>query len=133
MTSKSFKLDRLDHFAITVRDVDQSCAFYENVLGMARETFAEGRVALSFGRHKINVNPNPSTLIRKAAVPVPGSAEFCLVSDTPLDEVIRHLGDCGVDIEYGPAETFGAEGTISSICFRDPDGNLIEVASSATG
>jgi len=131
MNSKSFKLDRLDHFALTVRDVDQTCAFYENVLGMARESFGDGRVALRFGRHKININPNPSEIVRKAAVPVPGSSEFCLVAAAPLDEFIQHLSDCGVDIEYGPEETFGAEGTICSICFRDPDGNLIEVASYA--
>jgi len=131
MNSKSFKLDRLDHFALTVRDVDQTCAFYENVLGMARESFGEGRVPLRFGRHKININPNPSEIVRKAAVPVPGSSEFCLVAAAPLDEFIQHLSDCGVDIEYGPEETFGAEGTICSICFRDPDGNLIEVASYA--
>jgi catechol 2,3-dioxygenase-like lactoylglutathione lyase family enzyme len=128
MSKLSVELDRLDHFALTVRDVDASCAFYEKVLGMAREPFGEGRVALRFGRHKINVNPSPSDLKRKAAVPVPGSAEFCLVSARPLDDFIKHLRGCGVDIEYGPAETAGAEGTIRSVCFRDPDGNLIEVA-----
>lgn len=128
MSKSSVVLDRLDHFALTVRDVEATCAFYEKVLGMAREPFGEGRVALRFGRHKINVNPNPNSLIRKAAVPIPGTAEFCLVSAEPLDSFIVHLRGCGVDIEYGPAETAGAEGTIRSICFRDPDGNLIEVA-----
>ena len=128
MSKLSVALDRLDHFALTVRDVDATCAFYEKVLGMAREAFGEGRVALRFGRHKINVNPNPNDLKRKAAVPIPGSAEFCVVSARPLDDFIKHLRGCGVDIEYGPAETAGAEGTIRSVCFRDPDGNLIEVA-----
>jgi catechol 2,3-dioxygenase-like lactoylglutathione lyase family enzyme len=128
MSNIPVELDRLDHFALTVRDVEQSCAFYEKVLGMARAPFGEGRVALRFGRHKININPTPTDLLRKAAVPVPGSAEFCVVSSAPLDDFIRHLRNCGIDIEYGPAETAGAEGTIRSICFRDPDGNLVEVA-----
>jgi catechol 2,3-dioxygenase-like lactoylglutathione lyase family enzyme len=128
MSKSSIELNRLDHFALTVRDIEATCAFYEKVLGMARERFGASRVALRFGRHKINVNPNPNDLLRKAAVPIPGSAEFCLVSARPLDEFIEHLHGCGVDIEYGPAETAGAEGTIRSICFRDPDGNLIEVA-----
>ena len=128
MNSISVELKRLDHFALTVRDVEQTCVFYEKVLGMEREFFGGGRVALRFGRHKININPNPSELIRKAAVPIPGSAEFCVVSALPLDDFIQHLQDCGIDIEYGPAETAGAEGNIVSICFRDPDGNLIEVA-----
>lgn len=128
MSKSSVALDRLDHFAITVRDVEATCAFYEKVLGMSRERFGEGRVALRFGHQKININPNPNDLLRKAAVPIPGTAEFCLLSVQPLEEFIRHLHGCGVDIEYGPAEATGAEGTIRSICFRDPDGNLIEVA-----
>jgi catechol 2,3-dioxygenase-like lactoylglutathione lyase family enzyme len=127
MKKKSVTLDRLDHFALTVRDIEATCAFYEKVLGMARVRFGAGRIALRFGRHKININPNPNEQRRKAAVPVPGSAEFCLLSARPLDEFISHLHGCGVDIEYGPAETEGAEGIIRSICFRDPDGNLIEV------
>ena len=124
-------LDRLDHFVITVRDVNETCAFYEKVLGMAREPFEDGRVALRFGRHQINVNPSPNERTRKAAVPIPGSAEFCLVASGPLDEFVRHLRSCGVEIEYGPAEASGAEGLYRSVCFRDPDGNLIEVANYA--
>ena len=50
-------LDRLDHLVLTVRDVDQTCAFYQRVLCMEIETFGRGRSALRFGRHKINVEP----------------------------------------------------------------------------
>ena len=128
MSSNAVQLDRLDHFALTVRDVDETCAFYERAFGMAREPFGEGRVALRFGRHKININPNPNGLLRKAAVPIPGTAEFCLVSTAPLDDIIDHLRHCGIDIEHGPTEAEGAEGMMRSVCLRDPDGNLIEVA-----
>lgn len=129
MSNLSVELDRLDHFALTVRDVEQTCAFYEKVLGMARESFEEGRVALRFGRHRININPNPNERSRKAAVPIPGSAEFCVIVTTPLNVVVAHLRSCGVELEHGPEETTGAEGIIRSIWFRDPDGNLVEVAS----
>jgi len=128
MSKSSVELGRLDHFALTVRDVETTCAFYEKVLGMQRVTYGEGRIALRFGNQKINVNPNPNDLVRKAAVPIPGASEFCVLSLQPLEAFIRHLRACGIDIEYGPAETAGAEGTIRSICFRDPDGNLVEVA-----
>jgi len=127
MSNNAVELDRLDHFALTVRDIDETCAFYEKVLGMARERFGEGRVALRFGRQKIDINPNPNERLRKPAVPIPGTAEFCLLLATPLDDFIKHLRHCGVDIEYGPAEGVGAGGTLRSICFRDPDGNLVEV------
>jgi len=128
MSNNAVELDRLDHFALTVRDIDETCAFYEKVLGMARERFGEGRVALRFGHQKIDINPNPNGRARKPAVPIPGTAEFCLVSVTPLDDFIKHLRHCGVDIEHGPAEATGADGAIRSICFRDPDGTLVEVA-----
>jgi catechol 2,3-dioxygenase-like lactoylglutathione lyase family enzyme len=131
MSNLSVELERLDHFSLTVRDVEETCAFYEKILGMARQTFGEGRVALRFGRLKININPNPNDLERKAAVPIPGSAEFCLVATTPLDEVTAHLRNCGVDLEHGPAEAEGAEGRLRSVWFRDPDGNLVEIANAA--
>src|SRR3546814_4097144 len=85
MSKLSVELDRLDHFALTVRDVDATCVFYEKVLGMSRERFDEDRIALRFGGQRININPNPNDRLRKAAVPVPGSAEFCLVSGLPLE------------------------------------------------
>jgi catechol 2,3-dioxygenase-like lactoylglutathione lyase family enzyme len=43
------RIDRIDHFVLTVADVDATCAFYERVLGMRVITFGEGRKALQFG------------------------------------------------------------------------------------
>src|SRR3546814_5380582 len=88
---------------------------------MSRERFDEDRIALRFGGQRININPNPNDRLRKAAVPVPGSAEFCLVSGLPLEAFIKHLRSCGVDIEFGPVETTGAEGTIRSVYFRSEE------------
>src|SRR3546814_11780535 len=98
---------------------------------MSRERFDEDRIALRFGGQRININPNPNDRLRKAAVPVPGSAEFCLVSGLPLEAFIKHLRRCGVDIEFGPVETTGADGPIRPASFRDPDGNPTEAGISA--
>jgi catechol 2,3-dioxygenase-like lactoylglutathione lyase family enzyme len=41
---------------------------------------------------------------------------------------VRHLRECGVAIEVGPVPREGALGPMTSVYFRDPDGNLVEVA-----
>jgi catechol 2,3-dioxygenase-like lactoylglutathione lyase family enzyme len=52
----------------------------------------------------------------------------CLVTTTPLDQVVTHLRACQVPIEEGPVARTGATGPITSLYCRDPDGNLIEVS-----
>ena len=42
--------------------------------------------------------------------------------------MIAHLRACGVAIEEGPVSRSGAAGTLNSVYFRDPDGNLVEVS-----
>jgi catechol 2,3-dioxygenase-like lactoylglutathione lyase family enzyme len=121
-------IDRIDHIVLTVRDIAATCAFYERVLGMTTVTFAGGRKALSFGRQKINLHQAGREFEPKARTPVAGSGDFCLIATTPLDAVIAHLKACGVAVEEGPVPKTGATGPIRSVYFRDPDGNLVEVA-----
>jgi len=125
------KIDRLDHLVLTVADVDATVAFYQRALGMTAVTFGEGRRALAFGAQKINLHPYGREFEPKAARPTPGSADLCFLTETPLAEVLAHLGACGVDILEGPVRRTGATGPILSVYFRDPDGNLIEVANLA--
>jgi catechol 2,3-dioxygenase-like lactoylglutathione lyase family enzyme len=121
-------IDRIDHFVLTVRDLAATAAFYERVLGMRLVTFGEGRKALAFGRQKINLHEAGREFEPKARTPVPGSGDFCLVTERPLDEVARHLAACGVPIEAGPVPKTGATGPIRSLYLRDPDGNLVEIS-----
>lgn len=122
------KIDRLDHLVLTVRDIDATIDFYVGVLGMETVSFGAGRRALAFGRQKINLHAASAPLAPHAATPVPGSADLCLITETPLAEVIAHLQRIGVAIEQGPVPRTGATGPILSVYFRDPDGNLIEVS-----
>jgi len=122
------RIDHLDHFVLTVRDIDATCAFYTRVLGMEARTFGDGRRSLHFGAAKINLHQQGREFEPKAATPVPGSADICLIASTPLGEVTGHLLECGVEIIEGPVQKTGATGPILSVYFRDPDGNLIEVS-----
>jgi catechol 2,3-dioxygenase-like lactoylglutathione lyase family enzyme len=122
-------IDRLDHFVLTVADVDATCAFYARVLGMEVRTFGpQGRKALHFGRHKINLHQRGREFEPKAAHPLPGSADLCFIAAVPLDTVIAHLRACGVAIEEGPVDRTGATGALHSVYIRDPDPNLIEIS-----
>lgn len=122
------KIDRIDHFVLTVRDPEATCAFYSRVLGMHPVTFAGGRKALAFGNQKINLHQAGREFEPKAERPVPGSADFCLITSVPLAEVMAHLESCGVAIIEGPVAKTGAMGPLRSVYFRDPDSNLVEVS-----
>jgi catechol 2,3-dioxygenase-like lactoylglutathione lyase family enzyme len=119
---------RLDHIVLTVTDIEATCRFYQQVLGMEVVMFAGGRNALSFAQQKINLHQQGKEFEPKAYSPTPGSADICLIAATPLSEVIDHLRLCGVPILEGPIARTGAIGPITSVYFRDPDNNLIEVA-----
>ncbi len=121
-------IDRLDHMVLTVADIDATCDFYGRVLGMEEVVFAGGRVALGFGKQKINLHPAGNEYDPRAKHPVPGSGDLCLITETPLDDVIAHLEAEGVEIIEGPVAKTGATGSITSVYFRDPDENLIEVS-----
>ena len=125
------KVAALDHLVLTVRDIDAAIAFYTRVLGMQALTFGNGRRALAFGTQKINLHQAGAELEPKAAHPVPGSADLCLLTTKSPAAVVDHLAACGVPIEQGPVERTGARGPIISVYFRDPDGNLLEVSSYA--
>jgi catechol 2,3-dioxygenase-like lactoylglutathione lyase family enzyme len=122
------QLDRLDHLVLTVADIEATCAFYERVLGMRRVVFGAGRVALQFGRQKINLHQAGREFEPKALRPTPGSADLCFLATLPMDAVLTHLAAASVAIEEGPVARTGALGPICSVYLRDPDGNLLEIA-----
>ena len=125
------RIRRLDHLVLTCADVEATCAFYQRVLGMERDDFGPNRTALRFGEQKLNLHKAGAELKPNAAAAAPGSADFCLIASTPLEEVMTHLRSCGVAIELGPVDRAGASGPIRSVYFRDPDGNLVEVSNPA--
>jgi catechol 2,3-dioxygenase-like lactoylglutathione lyase family enzyme len=122
------QIERIDHIVFTVRDIEATCEFYERVLGMEAVSFGEGRMALQFGHQKINLHQAGKEFEPKAALPTPGAIDLCFITHDPIERVIDHLRSCGVDIEAGPGERAGARGPMTSVYFRDLDGNLVEVS-----
>ena len=121
-------IDRLDHLVLTVKNIEVTCAFYERVLGMKIVNFDTGRRALAFGTSKINLHEQGREFEPKANKPMPGSADLCFITSASMEEVMRHLQECEVQVIEGPVDRAGALGEIKSVYFRDPDLNLIEVS-----
>ncbi len=127
-----FTIDRIDHVVLNVRDVELAAAWYQRVLGMEREVFGpDSRTALKFGGQKINLRPvtaDPRAWITGTS-DAPGAADLCFVTAVGTEDAIAHLHHLGVMIVAGPVPRTGALGPMRSVYCRDPDGNLIEIAS----
>lgn len=122
------KIAGIDHIVLTVRDIDRTVEFYESVMGMVAERFGEGRIALKFGRQKINLHQYGREFEPKADRPMPGSEDLCFIIETGLEQAMEHVRAAGVDIIEGPIARTGATGPLLSFYFRDPDDNLIELS-----
>jgi len=129
----SFSIDSIDHIVLNVKDVEATAAWYARALGLQRVDFPTPtglRVALQLGNQKINLRPAEADTVAwyTGTVAAPGSADICFVTKSSSDAV-KHYWICqGVPIVDGPVERTGALGPMTSVYCRDPDGNLIEVA-----
>ena len=121
------KVSGFDHIVICVDDVDRTLDFYESVLGMTRRAERPGKWSLHFGVHKISVQA-VETVPDIARNTLPGTANFCLLTEAPIADVVARLSAGNVKILDGPGERDGANGPILSVYFHDPDGNLVEVS-----
>ena len=121
-------VEQLDHLVLTVGDIDTTCSFYSRILGMKVVEFAGGRKALSFGSQKINLHQCGSEFKPHTKKPTPGSADLCLLTSMPVNDVIDYFLEQHVKIIEGPVRRTGATGEIVSVYLRDPDGNLLEIA-----
>jgi catechol 2,3-dioxygenase-like lactoylglutathione lyase family enzyme len=125
-----FTVDRIDHIVMTCNDLSITAAWYQRVLGMEREEYGgSNRTALRFGAQKINLHEVGSEVSPHAQLARPGTLDLCFVIAMRPEDAIAQLHACGVSIERGPVSRIGALGDIMSVYCRDPDGNLIELAS----
>ena len=77
------KVTGLDHIVLAVADVELTRRFYERVLGMESREERPGKWSLHFGPNKISLQDAGAspTIARET---VPGSGNFCLLTDTPI-------------------------------------------------
>ncbi|HSG80379.1 MAG TPA: VOC family protein [Acidimicrobiia bacterium] len=116
-----------DHIVLCVRDVEAAVSFYREVVGLDAREERPGKWSLHFGDNKISLQDaaSPPEMARGT---LPGTGNFCLVTETPVGAVAERLRDHGVEILTGPVEKVGAIGPLMSVYFRDLDGNLVEIS-----
>jgi len=124
----SMLISAIDHLVITVGNIETSCTFYQNVLGLEVLSFEDGRKALCVGDQKINLHEAGNELSPCAGHPTPGSADLCFITPQPIERFMDHLKKNGISRELGPVKRTGVSGPINSVYFRDPDQNLLEVS-----
>lgn len=122
------RLVALDHVVIYSANIDRTIDFYTTVLGMKHAVFDSAFHALHFGEQKINIHDASTPFTPHAARTNAGGLDLCLLTDMPLLEVVEHLRAHSARIIEDPREQVGARGSMISVYFNDPDGNLIEVA-----
>ncbi|SRR5665213_2262677 len=135
------RIERLDHLVINVRDVEASAAWYTRSLGLQRVDFAPAqrpdakRTAMAFGNQKLNLRPfdtDPAAWTT-ASNTSPGGEDLCFITTDAPQAIVEHLRSHGIEITEGPVPRQGALGPMTSVYCRDPDGNLIEIASYGAG
>jgi catechol 2,3-dioxygenase-like lactoylglutathione lyase family enzyme len=127
-------IDHIDHIVLTTRDKAGCIRFYTEVLGMKLESFrtpTEERLALKFGRQKINLHEWGREFSPRAHVAVPGSLDLCFIAAVPLEQVVSKLKQMRVEIIEGPVTKTGAVSKLRSVYVRDPDLNLVEISEPA--
>ena len=123
-----------DHVAITVADVDTTVAWYQRVLGaepLHWDLWHAGKLPvalLQVGASRLSVHPAAAPAAPHAVAPTPGSADLCFRFDGSVGEILALLDQAGVAVEDGPVPRPAANGERgTSVYFRDPDGNLLEL------
>ena len=124
------KVLALDHWVLTVQNIERSLEFYGGVLGMEIRSFGENRIALHVGNQKINLYEVGSEITPHASRAFPGSADMCFLISGELEDIKHDLERKSVELLCGIVERVGAQEPIRSLYLRDPDGNLIELSQS---
>jgi catechol 2,3-dioxygenase-like lactoylglutathione lyase family enzyme len=124
-------IDHIDHIVLTTRDLAGCIRFYSEVLGMKLEKFrtaTEERIALKFGKQKINLHEWGKEFEPRAHVAAPGTLDLCFIASVSLEEIVRRFNEKKIPILEGPVAKTGAMGPMRSVYVRDPDLNLVEIS-----
>jgi catechol 2,3-dioxygenase len=123
-----FTIKRVGHLVLSVKDVERSRRFFEDVLGLP--VVAQNERGMVFFSTDVKDNHHMLAIMpgkQGAAMPTPDQVgmqhvSFELGSFAELQDAYRRLKDKGVTIDHTVFH-----GVSKSVYFFDPDGNRLEV------
>lgn len=119
----TFRVERIDHVVLRVRDLAGMVLFYEQALGFREERRIErlGLVQMRVGASLLDL------IASDAQVTAPNMDHLCFrVEPFDRDAIVMRLEPFGIPVGE-TVERYGAEGNGPSVYFRDPEGNEIEL------
>ncbi|TAJ39372.1 MAG: VOC family protein [Reyranella sp.] len=119
----TFRVERIDHVVLRVRDLAAMVRFYERALGFNVERRLE-RISLV----QMRAGASMLDLVAGArAEGAPNMDHLCFrVEPFDRDAIVRQLAPYGISVGE-TVERYGAEGNGPSVYFHDPEGNQIEL------
>lgn len=120
----TFKVERIDHVVLRVRDLPGMVRFYEQALG-----FREERRLERLNLVQMRAGASLLDLVRSEAQgpAVPNMDHLCFrIEPFDRDAIVTQLAPFGISVGE-TVERYGAEGTGPSVYFHDPEGNQIEL------
>lgn len=121
------------HFTLGVSDIERSVAFYRDIVGLELISRNGDRMAFLRSGKDIIVLVRSDHAIEAAAKAPEQIHQAFLVEERDFDESLRFLESRGVPIlKVEEREELDSVFRSRSAYFRDPDGNVLEIADCAT-
>jgi len=123
----TFKVERIDHVVLRVRDLAGMVRFYEQALGFREERRIDTLhlVQMRAGASMLDLIANDARVTSR------NMDHLCFrIEQFDRDAIVMRLAPLGVSVGE-TVQRYGAEGTGPSVYFHDPEGNQIELKGSA--
>ena len=119
----TFKVERIDHVVLRVRDLAGMVRFYEQALGFREERRIDTLqlVQMRAGASMLDLVANNEQVTAR------NMDHLCFrIEQFDRDAIVMRLAPLGVSVGE-TVQRYGAEGTGPSVYFHDPEGNQIEL------
>ncbi len=119
----TFKVERIDHVVLRVRDLAGMVRFYEQALGFREERRIDTLrlVQMRAGASMLDLIANDARVASR------NMDHLCFrIEQFDRDAIVMRLAPLGVSVGE-TVQRYGAEGTGPSVYFHDPEGNQIEL------